>query len=59
MAAGFRFCSLVLVFLIPSDILGDNERHVRFEYKFSLKGPHITNKKGFVPFWNYGGSKYF
>ncbi|EDO33405.1 predicted protein, partial [Nematostella vectensis] len=32
------------------------ERHVKFEYKYSFKGPHLVNKQGSIPFWNFGGS---
>ncbi|XP_071825624.1 protein ERGIC-53-like isoform X2 [Apostichopus japonicus] len=28
----------------------------RFEYKYSLKGPHLMQKDGLVPFWTYSGS---
>ncbi len=30
----------------------------KFEYKYSFKGPHLTQKDGSVPFWQFGGSKY-
>lgn len=35
----------------------DSQRVLRFEYKFSFKGPHLINKQGQVPFWAVGGSK--
>lgn len=35
----------------PPDILR------RFEYKLSLKGPHLVFKDGTIPFWEHGGSK--
>lgn len=34
-----------------------SERHVKFQYKHSFKGPHLVNKEGAIPFWNHGGSK--
>ena len=34
-----------------------SERHVKFQYKHSFKGPHLVNKDGAIPFWNHGGSK--
>lgn len=30
--------------------------HKRFEYKYSFKGPHLVQRDGTVPFWEYGGS---
>lgn len=48
---------LVLVF--PSLLIAETgERHVKYEYKYSFKGPHLMNKQGQVPFWSFGGSKY-
>jgi len=35
----------------PQDII-----HKRFEYKYSFKGPHLTQKDNSIPFWEYGGS---
>ncbi|PFX22367.1 protein ERGIC-53-like [Stylophora pistillata] len=32
------------------------ERHVKFQYKHSFKGPHLVNRDGAIPFWNHGGS---
>lgn len=34
-----------------------SERHVKFQYKHSFKGPHLVNKDSAIPFWNHGGSK--
>jgi hypothetical protein len=31
----------------------------RFEYKLSFKGPHLAFKDGTVPFWTFGGSKFY
>lgn len=33
--------------------------HRRFEYKYSFKGPHLTQGDGSVPFWVHTGSKFF
>lgn len=30
--------------------------HRRFEYKYSFKGPYLSQKDGTVPFWEYSGS---
>nr|XP_022312561.1 protein ERGIC-53-like [Crassostrea virginica] len=27
----------------------------RFEYKYSFKGPHLTQSNNSIPFWDYGG----
>ncbi|XP_031567567.1 protein ERGIC-53-like [Actinia tenebrosa] len=48
---------IFLFFIIPSLILADSgERHVKYEYKYSFKGPHLMNKQGQIPFWTFGGS---
>jgi mannose-binding lectin 1 len=31
----------------------------RFEYKLSFKGPHLAFKDGTVPFWSFGGSRFY
>jgi len=46
------FLSSISLASVPS------ERHVKFQYKHSFKGPHLVNKDGAIPFWNHGGSKY-
>lgn len=47
---------IVLVF--PSLLSAETgERHVKYEYKYSFKGPHLMNKQGQIPFWTFGGSK--
>lgn len=33
--------------------------HKRFEYKCSFKPPYLAQRDGSVPFWTYGGSKYY
>ncbi|XP_071942901.1 protein ERGIC-53-like [Antedon mediterranea] len=30
--------------------------HKTFQFKYSLKGPHLSQEDGTVPFWEYGGS---
>ena len=48
----------VLLFLIPLSLATEaSERHVKFQYKHSFKGPHLVNKEGNIPFWTHGGSK--
>lgn len=32
--------------------------HRRFEYKYSFKGPHLSQSDGSVPFWIHTGSKF-
>ena len=57
-AMGFLRVFAFLV-LAPLIIIADgNDRHVKFEYKFSFKGPHLVNKDGSIPFWSHGGSKW-
>ncbi|KXJ16900.1 protein ERGIC-53 [Exaiptasia diaphana] len=49
--------SAFLLLFFPSVLKADaGERHVKYEYKYSFKGPHLMNKQGQVPFWTYGGS---
>ena len=58
MAAGAWF-GLLMFFLGFCEYLAeDSQRLLRFEYKFSFKGPHLVSKLGEVPFWTVGGSKY-
>lgn len=59
MAAIESLCSVtILLFLIPSCLATEaSERHVKFQYKHSFKGPHLVNKEGSIPFWTHGGSK--
>lgn len=40
-------------------VKANNIVHRRFEYKYSFKPPYLAQKDGSVPFWEYGGSKYF
>ncbi|XP_068711687.1 protein ERGIC-53-like [Montipora foliosa] len=47
----------ILLFLIPFCLPTEaSERHVKFQYKHSFKGPHLVNKEGTIPFWTHGGS---
>lgn len=32
--------------------------HRRFEYKYSFKGPHLSQADGNIPFWVHSGSKF-
>lgn len=32
--------------------------HRRFEYKYSFKGPHLSQNDGSIPFWIHTGSKF-
>lgn len=32
--------------------------HRRFEYKYSFKGPHLSQSDGGIPFWIHTGSKF-
>lgn len=32
--------------------------HRRFEYKYSFKGPHLSQSDGSIPFWIHTGSKF-
>ena len=50
----------ILLFLIPFCLpIEASERHVKFQYKHSFKGPHLVNKEGTIPFWTHGGSKWY
>ena len=59
MASLDRWCSVtILLLLIPIGLATEAiERHVKFQYKHSFKGPHLANKEGSIPFWAHGGSK--
>lgn len=38
---------------------GSNDApHRRFEYKYSFKGPHLSQSDGTIPFWLHNGSKF-
>ena len=55
--AGFDNILLIVLFAPLSLATEASERHVKFEYKYSFKGPHLMNKEGSIPFWTHGGSK--
>ncbi|CAF97157.1 unnamed protein product, partial [Tetraodon nigroviridis] len=42
---------------VPADASTPEEPpHRRFEYKYSFKGPHLSQSDGSVPFWTHTGS---
>lgn len=49
---------LLLLGLLPLVFGQAGQRHLRFEYKHSFKGPHLVTKQGNVPFWKHFGSEY-
>ncbi|XP_038058214.1 protein ERGIC-53-like isoform X2 [Patiria miniata] len=49
---------LLLLLLSAFSICFAQQPHRRFEYKHSFKGPHLMQKDGTVPFWQYGGSAF-
>lgn len=53
-----KYAFFILCFLYVTKTFS-NVPHKRFEYKFSFKPPYLAQKDGSVPFWEYGGSKYF
>lgn len=60
-----RMSSIYLILIIKTVLLcnlvcaNSPTVHKRFEYKYSFKPPYLAQKDGTVPFWEYGGSKYF
>jgi len=53
------YSATILLFLVPLSLATEaSERHVKFQYKHSFKGPHLVNKEGSIPFWTHGGSKW-
>ncbi|XP_065100050.1 protein ERGIC-53 [Paramisgurnus dabryanus] len=54
-----RVC-LLLISLIFQSVIADNNAgdvpHRRFEYKYSFKGPHLTQSDGRIPFWVHTGN---
>ena len=58
MAAEVRWLFVFLVSCGVSLCRGEAP-HRKFEYKYSFKPPYLAQKDGSVPFWEYGGSKYF
>ncbi|XP_051955724.1 protein ERGIC-53-like [Xyrauchen texanus] len=51
---------LLVITLIFQSVLTDNPAgdtpHRRFEYKYSFKGPHLTQSDGKIPFWVHTGN---
>ncbi|KAI7795695.1 protein ERGIC-53 [Triplophysa rosa] len=51
---------LLLISLIFQLVFADNTAgdtpHRRFEYKYSFKGPHLTQSDGRIPFWVHTGN---
>ncbi|XP_064388414.1 protein ERGIC-53-like [Halichondria panicea] len=54
----YRSCLLLL--FIGHSVYGGLPQlyqiHSKFQYKHTFKGPHLTNSKGHIPFWEHGGS---
>ena len=44
--------------IIAGSSTGGDTPHRRFEYKYSFKGPHLSQSDGSVPFWVHTGSKF-
>ncbi|XP_022084593.1 protein ERGIC-53-like [Acanthaster planci] len=58
MATHAASVSCLLLFLSMFSVCFGQAPHRRFEYKHSFKGPHLMQKDGSVPFWQYGGSAF-
>lgn len=56
------YAYLLLISLIFPHVFADSAAgdtpHRRFEYKYSFKGPHLTQSDGRIPFWIHTGSKF-
>jgi len=52
-------CSIIYVFAYIDPSVTNSQLLKRFEYKLSFKGPHLAFKDGTVPFWTFGGSKFY
>ncbi|TRY98666.1 hypothetical protein DNTS_005907 [Danionella cerebrum] len=54
------YAYLLLISLILPSVFADNAEeglpHRRFEYKYSFKGPHLTQSDGRIPFWIHTGN---
>ncbi|XP_066270184.1 protein ERGIC-53-like [Branchiostoma lanceolatum] len=56
MAATGRFAdAFLLIFFVFLGFTSSQTPHKRFEYKLSFKGPHLVQKNGKIPFWDYSG----
>jgi len=53
------YCSIIYVFAFIDPSATNPQLVKRFEYKLSFKGPHLAFKDGTVPFWTFGGSKFY
>lgn len=63
-------CAAILTFLtalivqrsfadvVAGASVSEEEPHRRFEYKYSFKGPHLSQTDGSIPFWIHTGSKF-
>lgn len=55
-------CLLLVSALFHCSVWGETATeeppHRRFEYKYSFKGPHLTQSDGMIPFWVHTGSKF-
>uniref|UniRef100_A0A8C2A957 Lectin, mannose-binding, 1 n=1 Tax=Cyprinus carpio TaxID=7962 RepID=A0A8C2A957_CYPCA len=47
--------SLIFPHVFADNAVGDSP-HRRFEYKYSFKGPHLTQSDGRIPFWIHTGN---
>ncbi|KAI8500572.1 Protein ERGIC-53 [Branchiostoma belcheri] len=54
-ATGWFADAFLLIFLVFLGCTSSQTPHKRFEYKLSFKGPHLVQKNGKVPFWDYSG----
>ncbi len=56
------YAYLLLISLMFPHVFADSAAgdmpHRRFEYKYSFKGPHLTQSDGRIPFWIHTGSKF-
>ena len=52
-------CSIIYVCSYTDPSVTNPQLLKRFEYQYSFKGPHLAFKDGTVPFWTFGGSKFY
>ena len=50
------FLGLILAFIGRDTVDLQDLPSRKFEYKFSFKGPYLSQKDGSVPFWQYSGN---
>ena len=53
----YSFTIVTFAFTDPSAL--NAQLIKRFEYKLSFKGPRLVFKDGTIPFWSFGGSKFY